>query len=511
MKPMAQVRHVLTKDLRQLWWPVCAYVALIGLAAAHSIAWPKMTNDVFGILMIFVVMSGMVVVAQFVQADSPRRTDALWASRPLAPWAVLIEKLIAAALIVLALAVLGQFIGLRTLDVPVAMMPGLLAESARQYALWLLIAIVLAALTEDLRGFVVALVALPIVLLIVAETFFSGFDTGPTKAWTPIALGAVAATGGVALLAFIYSTRSRRRSLWLAAFVISGCAFASILAPWRGKPAALEPPASLPKVGVSARLVDLDQISMRRDLSIVVDAAPPPGPVRMWLVAPVLFVRLRNGQQLSIPIAQSAFDLSSPPPLIGQGVTWIVPTNRTTLRQQYSIPLDDAQRGAVAGGIASAELVGDIWVTTPRVRGTFPLAVGARAAHGGTRIAVEHWSHSAGVVALQVRMASLSPDQLPPNVFMFNEALTRREFALLNDDHHEAIALTQRRSSGGGSPMVLPGTNVEDAQLALEVAQPNPGAPRPIVDDDWFRSARLVQIDWVPRGSYPFRTSVQLP
>src|SRR5512147_711408 len=103
MKPMAQVRHVLAKDLRQLWWPVFAYAALIGLATVHSLTWPAMTKDIFDRLTVFVVMIGMVVVAQFVQADSPRRVDASWASRPLAPWAVMVEKLVAAALIVLAL------------------------------------------------------------------------------------------------------------------------------------------------------------------------------------------------------------------------------------------------------------------------------------------------------------------------------------------------------------------------------------------------------------------------
>lgn len=513
MNPMAQVRHVLAKDLRQLWWPVLAYIALIGLATAHSLTWPAMRKDIFDMLTIFVVMAGMVVVAQFVQADSPRRVDALWASRPLAPWAVMVEKLVAAALIVLALAVVGQFIGLRALDVSADMMPGLLAESARQYALWLLIAIVLAALTEDLRSFVVALIALPVAFLIVLETFFSGFDTGPSGNWTAIGLGAAAALGGVSLVAFIYRTRSGRRPLWLAAFVVTGCAFGSIVASWRGKAAVFESPTSLPRAGIVARLTDLDQITSRRSLTLVTDVVPPPGSVRLALASgSELVVHLRNGSVLSIPFGRTSLGIYSAPPVIGQGVTWIARPGGPPARSRYSIPLDNAQRAAIAGGgIATAELSGQMWVIEPRVAGVFPLEIGSRAAHNGRRIAIEHLSHSSGDVELQLRIASIPGDQLPVNVAISIGALAGREFALLNESRHEAISLAQRGSSGGGSAMVLPGTNVEDAELALEASQPDPGKAQPSVDNDWFRSARLVQIDWVPRGSYPFRASVQLP
>ncbi|HET7372313.1 MAG TPA: hypothetical protein VFJ20_02980, partial [Gemmatimonadaceae bacterium] len=200
----------------------------------------------------------------------------------------------------------------------------------------------------------------------------------------------------------------------------------------------------------------------------------------------------------------------SAPPVIGQGVTWILLPGGPPARPQYSIPLDNAQRAAIAGGIATAELTGQMWVVEPRVAGVFPLEIGSRVAHNGTRIAIEQLSHSSGDVALQLRIASIPRDQFAMNVAMSIGAFAGREFALLNESRHEAISLAQRGSSGGGSPMVLPGTNVEDSELSLE-ASPYPGAVERSVDNDWFRSARLVQIDWVPRGSYPFQTSVQLP
>lgn len=515
MRPLSQVGHVLAKDVRQLWWSLLAYAALVALATTHIVTWPAMRRDVFDMLMVFVVMAGMVVVAQFVQADSPVRVDALWASRPLAPWAILLEKFLAAALIVLALALIGQFIGLRTLDVPARMIPGLLAESARQYGLWLLVAMVIAGLTADLRSFVVALVALPIILLVVAETFFSNFDTGPAGNWMPIVLSAIAVFGGVGLLARVYRTRTSRRVIWVGAFVIAGCAFASILASWTGKAAVFEPASSLPHPSVTVAIAGLDQIASVRAIRLVMDVADAPESTRFSLGSAELLVHLRDGKEIhlpAVPAGANSIGVHSTPAALGQDVTWIVPPGAPTQRfQYYPVPLDDAQRAAIAAGIASAELRGQMWVTTSQVKGTFPLVTGARVAHNATRIAIEQWSHSGGDVALQLRMASIPRDQPPVNVVMSIGAMSGQEFALLNERRHEAIALAQRGSSGGGAPMVLPGANVEDRELSLALATPYPTATRPALDDDWFRSARLVQIDWVPRGSYRFSTSVAVP
>jgi hypothetical protein len=474
-----------------------------------------MRRDIFDILTVFVVMAGMLVVAQFVQADSPVRVDALWASRPLAPWAVFLEKFVAAALIILALALIGQFIGLRTFDVPARMIPGLLAESARQYGLWLLIAMVIAGLTPDLPSFVVALVALPIILLVVVETFFSSFDAGPAGSWTSIVLGVIAVLGGVALLAHVYRTRTSRRAIRIGAFAIAGCAFGSIVASWSGRPLAVEPAASLPHPSVSVAIAGLDQIASLRAIRLVVEVADAPESTRFSLGSPELLVHLRDGKELhvpALPAGANSIGVHSTPPGLGQDVTWIVPPGAPTQRfQYYPVPLDDAQRAAIAVGIASAELRGQMWVTTSRVKGMFPLEVGARVAHNATRIAIEHWSHSDGDVALQLRIASIPREQPPVSVVMSIGAMSGQEFALLNERRHEAIALAQRGSSGGGTPMVLPGANVEDRELLLALATPYPAGTRAALGGDWFRGARLVQVDWVPRGSYPFRTNVAIP
>ncbi|HSQ29203.1 MAG TPA: hypothetical protein VLN49_05095 [Gemmatimonadaceae bacterium] len=513
MRTLSQVRHVLAKDVRQQLWSLLAYAALVALATMHILAWPGMRRDIFEMLTVFVVMGGMVVVAQFVQADSPVRVDALWASRPLAPWAVLLEKFVAAALIVLALALIGQFIGLRTLDVPAGMMPGLLVESARQYGLWLLVAMVIAGLTVDLRSFVVALVALPIILLVVAETFFSNFDTGSAGSWVPIVLGAIAVCGSVALLARVYRTRTAPRAIWVGAFVIAGCAFASILGSRTGEAAVFEPAALLPHPSVTAAIAGLDQIASVRYMRLILDAADAPESTRFSVVSAELLVHLRDGREIHIPAlpaGASSIGVHWSRPALGQGVTWIARTGAPTQRSEYAVPVDDAQRAAIGAGIASAELRGQMWVATSQVKGTFPLEIGARVAHNATRIDIEHWSHSGGDVALQLRMASIPRDQPPANVAVLIGAMSSQEFALLNERRHEAIALDQRGTSGGGTPMVLPGTNVEDRELSLGLAT-YPTETRPALDDDWFRSARLVQIDWVPRGSYRFRTNVSVP
>jgi hypothetical protein len=511
MKQMAQVKHVLAKDLRQLWWPLAAYVGVVAFATVNAFAWPVMTDGIFSMLMVVVVVAGMFVVAMCVQADSPIRVDAFWATRPLAAWAVLLEKLLAVGVIVLALAVAGQFIALRTLDVPMSLMPGLLAESARQYALWLLIALVVAALTEDLRSFIVALVAMPIILLIIGTVAFSDANRVPFGNWPSSVLGFVALVGGVSLLAILYRTRASRKGFWLAALIVVGCAFASAVDTPEKHVPVVDSSATLPRPNVSARITNLDQIATARELNLVVNLEPSSTSLRWSLVSPAIVAHLRSGADLRIPLGQQSVELSAAPPSLGRGVTWIVRPNGPSLRSDLTIRLDDTSRAAIAGGLASVELVGRISVLEPRLAALYPLEPGRRFAHDGTRIAIKRWSHSSDNVSLTMQLASIRQESWPASNFAYFGALPSREFALLNEDRHEAIAFRQRTSSGGGASMVLPGTNVADFQAQYEVTSRNGGASIVTVGDDWFGSAKLAQIDWVRRGGYQFQTRVEIP
>ena len=72
--------------------------------------------------------------------------------------AVFGDKVAMTAIIVLGVAVTAQAMVMRAFDVPMGVGLPLLIASARYYASWLLIAMIVAAATPNLRTFIVALI-----------------------------------------------------------------------------------------------------------------------------------------------------------------------------------------------------------------------------------------------------------------------------------------------------------------------------------------------------------------
>jgi hypothetical protein len=160
----AQVRHVMAKDVRQARWFLIAYGSVVLLATAHALQWPGASNGILDTSMFMVVVTGMFLVASFIQADSPFRSDAFWASRPFHPMAMLVAKLSLATLVVMVPALTGQLAALADNAVPMTSLLTLAGRSVWMYALWLLVAMLLAAMTRDVRGFTTALVAVSVTI-----------------------------------------------------------------------------------------------------------------------------------------------------------------------------------------------------------------------------------------------------------------------------------------------------------------------------------------------------------
>jgi hypothetical protein len=87
-------------------------------------------------------------------------------TRPIRPFAVLTAKMFLVLVVVLGIGVVGQAIALAANGVYGGSLLGRLPASAGTYGQWLLTAMVIAALTRDLKSFVVALVCVPIALAV---------------------------------------------------------------------------------------------------------------------------------------------------------------------------------------------------------------------------------------------------------------------------------------------------------------------------------------------------------
>ncbi|CAN5880808.1 hypothetical protein BH23GEM9_BH23GEM9_26080 [soil metagenome] len=166
-----QVLHVAHKDVRMARWLVLAYAAVVALATARAVGYLVTEPSSWGVTILLVAVC-MLLVAVLVQGDSPARSDAFWVTRPLRPSAVFAAKLLG-VLTLAGLALLGQALALLAYDIPAGDYLPQLARSALMFGLWLAAAGFVAALTRDLRMFVVAFVALLVASLTLVTLLMS--------------------------------------------------------------------------------------------------------------------------------------------------------------------------------------------------------------------------------------------------------------------------------------------------------------------------------------------------
>ena len=142
---IAQLGHVVAKDVRQARWILLVYgLVVIGvtISSLHAMEATRLPASAFAAV---IVLFGMVIVAWLVQDDSPFRADAFWASRPFYPSAVLGAKGLIAIVFIVGVPAIGQGIALASNNVGGRFIAPMVLESVEIYALWLLAAMVTAA------------------------------------------------------------------------------------------------------------------------------------------------------------------------------------------------------------------------------------------------------------------------------------------------------------------------------------------------------------------------------
>jgi hypothetical protein len=492
--------------------------------------------------MFVLVVLGLILAAIAVQADSPTQSNAFWASRPFDPTALLGAKLIYCAAVVLGIPLAAQLIGLLEYGVGARAIAAIMMKSATVYGLMLLCAVVVASLTTDLRGFIVGALVLGVgFLLAVAAapaTVSRWFANPPFAVFFVLT---VSASG--ALLIWLYRRRDVTRAAWLGGAVAVGAALLAIAAtessPVQETPTAMKHAVDIrlvPTGGVRFAPANISEGRMRLPIQFVIADAPTAAQLNLRVDSAV--VRLGDGSRLTarpfygfLAVNDGRGALPPDVRLFGSddGAQVIAKTTLTF----------DADSATIANvGIADLQ----VW-TRVFADEAVPLTT--------TRVGAGRHRATVNGIRLEVADApDIAPTRLPTNsVVRPNDlaisvvAATVRDaripndvrnigVAIINESRREGIVVGAGSYSTSNNWMVLPGAPINTAVIRLRTGAPNVGGGQrfvrsfpdvgplvqngstfragPIPDATWYRGAKLVVVQWVPRGSYPLRLATTL-
>ena len=502
MNWIRQVGHVAAKDLRYSWWSIGALLAAAAIAASGFVTRGAMgpivsftassTTETLSMseftvswLPLLVVAVGIIALAILVQADRPLQADSFWTTRPLAPTAVLGAKLLLAAVAITLVPLAAAFVSLRTLHTPVSVAGGMLAHAALVHLSLLLATILVAALTEDMKGFVSAAVGL-VAALVLGIGLFTEITVGDFA--IPASVAFVMPAVAIVLLTFLYRGRTsgnaRRAAGFAAALLL---VIGAIVAP--NFDAGRVPMLSTgPRVsftfgtpgetsGVLPFQMHVDdsssaQFAFARDLTVISDERGP-----------------RNLTPMHDTIVAGAVL-----PDLGQPIHWILlPFGAGRTNHLATSPADSQ---AIAHGAKSAELRGMVTVLHPRVLATLPLHDGAFAEKDGRFVGIYGLSHDSGHVSVYVHTVSA---QLPGGHLS--------DFAIVNFERGEGMLLDEHPSSAlGDGWVVLPWIRVTSS-FGHFSTRDRLSLPR---DSGWYNGAKLVAVDWVPVSRYKASAAMRL-
>ncbi len=509
MTNVGQALHVMAKDLRESRVVLGVYLAITGLVtlAAVKPGWMNAgTGSSAGVLLLPVF--GMIVVASFVQGDSPIRPDAFWASRPLNPSAVLAAKVMLTIAIVLAIPVIGQLAALLVRRAGSGVLADAVATSAWTYTKWLAIAFVAAAMTKDLKSFLLTVGTIPLILLaLIAWTitrshgtavgFLIGSRTDYYASWSLILAGAAACA---ALLLYLYRTHDARPRTWAAGLT---AVFLLVQTPATRPPRA-EVTAVEQNIVRTTFTVDMSPFTGRgqnglADHSIQLTPDSLPRLQRLALVSGIAILRGRSGETTQQVLDRTRFATFFPEHALTD-VTWL--NERPSVKSiGLALKETDSVRSMIGnGGIADVQVDGRMLVRVPGPSDTLELREGSSIARNGSIVSISRWHFLNGEAELVLTQSSV-----PANYDPFESNGGQAEFALVNDRRHEAVVLNHRSGGNAGGWLVLPGVQTSSGEQTYQNDTPfsRTGIQGESISDDWFREAHLVISHWVSVGSYP--------
>jgi hypothetical protein len=538
MTSTAQALHVARKDVRYTRWALIVYSALVLVALVHALALPLAAgpnalapngvgrSNPLSMTMLVLVLLGIILAATAVQADSPVQSNAFWASRPFGAGAMVGAKLLYCGVVLVGMPLIAEAIGMLRYNVIPGALAATLIQSVLIYGLVLLCTAVVAALTTDLRGFIVGALVLVVGFFIIGAILS---DSGSRAFANPSKLVsvAIAVGAGVALLMALYRRRGVGWIAWVGAVIVVGAAFVAFDA--IDGPSATQVPASLRSATISLDVVDQvrftapnNPVEGKARMVVRFNMASIPQTARLAIQIDSAQLHLRNG---SVIRAGSFYGYISADDGFGALPAGIRPfgSSNEPLGVSTSLTFNADSAKVTAVGIASV----DVW-SRVEVAEAVPLAttrVGSpiAAAVGGTRIRVfDNFDTDAN--AITVFTATVGDPRRPSGARDIG-------MSVINESSREGIVLTSSNYSNSNDWMVLPGAPINTSFVRLNTNRPEAEGPTiiqsvpgvgPIAeriagqrrgqfpDPAWYRNARITVVRWIPRGSYPLHLSKTL-
>lgn len=499
-----EVGHVVRKDLRGSRWLLLPYVGVVAVATARGAGLALFAGSALGMTMIFVVVLGALCAASVVQADSPTRADAFWATHPFRRSAMLSAK-VSYAVLLLALATAGQAVAVRSFDLggPASVAPVLVP--ATFFGAALLGIMLVAGLTSDLRSFFVAAILIPLAAAIASMFGHDALGDVDVPVWLQL-LGLVA---GASLLAWLYMTRDGRRRTRIGGFALVAstlmtmCSATPTLETSPATPTLPHPPT------VTLEPLERGMVRQPGRLQASLRVNGLEDGMRARVLMDGAAIRLPDGTTTNVSLGTTLFnfgtswnDYAAAPSVAG--VRWLDERRRVAERGSIDAELSAAQRRAMASSGAVVTVNGrlQVWESIPSE--ILPLVAGREVTKDGRRTRVVEWTPQNPTSMLVVDAASIERDEgdvLPLTPFEGSPALM-----LFNDSRREAVRLVPRQSSGPLDGLVLPGTPLRSARTHFALV-PGPNAPE--LDEAWLGGARARLIRSRFRGTYPFALTLR--
>jgi hypothetical protein len=539
-----QAIHVARKDVRFTRVALALYSVIVVVALMHALALPDRSNpgsisSALDGAMFILVLLGLIITATVVQADSPIQSNAFWASRPFDPTAMLGAKLIYAAAVVLGIPLVAQLVGLMLFGVEPQAMLAIMLKSGVAYGLMLLCAVVVASLTTDLRGFVVAALVIVVGLVLAVA---AGPSVISQRISDPPFAGpfAVAIVASGAVLTWLYRRRDVSRRAWLGALVAVGAAMVALgandVAPERDLPTTTPSTADIRVAPAGAPRFGTMGVGVRVPIRFSFGAVPAGADLNLRVDSAVL--HLRDGTRVAALPFYGRLSAGDGRGVLPPGVTLygVDPNMPATASATLAFDADSAR--IAAAGVAGLEVWSHVMVTEAVTLATTSVdELPYRTTSHGVRLLVSdapdiparrsptmQFAGGSGDLSISVVASTLQSART-------SNGIRNVGMAVINESRHSGIVASAGSYSSSTNWMVLPGAALNTSVISLRTPMPNEtGAHRvvatpaggeiietsapirvgPMPDDAWYRNAKIVVVQWVPRGSYPLHLSTPL-
>jgi hypothetical protein len=241
-------------------------------------------------------------------------------------------------------------------------------------------------------------------------------------------------------------------------------------------------------------------------LPIKLRISASPDSVRLAFKPGSVVIRLNTGDTLGQGPAFPATVVAGALPWIGHAVRWIN-VDPATLEwpsaftfNPYSWRSDSIARL----GVKSFTVGGTVTVSHARLVASLPLREGAHVVKDGFRVRMYGTpNHSVSDAQVYVQLSSVPRPGTIPQPEQHLQDQGNLQFALVNDSRNEAMLVDAANvASGGAGAAILPQIGLTTAFNMYSTTTAFSPKGRVPTDDNWYKNARLVVVEWVVVGSY---------